>query len=352
MSNIIKIKHGLSIPIPENLEQYELGYAQKQLFIKDSNNEIIKLNFTTLANNTLPKDDAPESWYQLGNCIITYTTSFDDFDFPATQGTLVQFIDNNKGNDNINQIWFNKGFGRFYNRSGNSIAWESIGRLTWEQVYTSRDIIPIKNGGTGATTVTTVRNNLGLKKLATADFIDLTTDSATGILPLSKGGTGTDTLDQEVGLIAYGNNGVSLETISVQNQGFLYSSGGGKSLPYFVPVKDYIVYEGSTTSGKLTWKYRRWNSGVAEAWGNYEYNDTYYSNVAPFYGYYVNVNLPTGVFIERPNIQYQAYIGTGFAIPARQAQGNQIKVTLYMLGTDNASNVLCKLDMYAIGRWK
>lgn len=42
MSNIIKIKHGNSPPTTDNLENYELGYANKGLYIKD-NNQIIQL---------------------------------------------------------------------------------------------------------------------------------------------------------------------------------------------------------------------------------------------------------------------------------------------------------------------
>lgn len=53
MGNIIKIKHGNSIPIPENLENYELGYAQKGLYIKD-NGQIICLNGADSLQGIIP----------------------------------------------------------------------------------------------------------------------------------------------------------------------------------------------------------------------------------------------------------------------------------------------------------
>ena len=64
----------------------------------------------------------------------------------------------------------------------------------------------------------------------TANPVEFSYDYPYGVqstLPMSMGGTGTSRLDNEVGLIAYGNNGNSLETISVQQSGFLYSAGGG-----------------------------------------------------------------------------------------------------------------------------
>lgn len=53
MGNIIKIKRGNSIPIPENLENYELGYAQKGLYIKD-NGQIVCLNGADSLQGVLP----------------------------------------------------------------------------------------------------------------------------------------------------------------------------------------------------------------------------------------------------------------------------------------------------------
>ena len=53
MSNIIKIKHGNSPPTTDNLENYELGYANKGLYIKD-NNQIIHLNSGTNLSGIVP----------------------------------------------------------------------------------------------------------------------------------------------------------------------------------------------------------------------------------------------------------------------------------------------------------
>ena len=53
MGNIIKIKHGNSPPTTNNLENYELGYANKGLYIKD-NNQIIQLNSGTNLSGIVP----------------------------------------------------------------------------------------------------------------------------------------------------------------------------------------------------------------------------------------------------------------------------------------------------------
>lgn len=193
MSNIIKLKHGLSVPIPDNLEQYELGYAQRGLYIKDESNQILKLSFNTLENNTIPESDAPELWAKLGNCIIIYTSKPADFDFPSDTGMLIQFSDYEGGNNCVQQIWLRKDFGQIFNRAGSYITWESIGTMTWEKIYTSRDVIPIVNGGTGANSASSARANLGLGALATVDSITLSDNIVIGILPILKGGTGAST---------------------------------------------------------------------------------------------------------------------------------------------------------------
>lgn len=117
-------------------------------------------------------------------------------------------------------------------------------------------------------------------------------------------------------------------------------------------MQDFVVEQGIGIGGSGTWQYRKWNSGISEAWGYYEYTDTHYNAVGPFYGYYVYVNLPQRVFVERPNVQFQPYIGSGFAMPARQAIGDGTKIQLFSLGTAVDDNIQCKLDIYAIGRWK
>lgn len=135
MGNIIKIKRGNSIPIPENLENYELGYAQKGLYIKD-NDQIICLNGADSLQGIIPINKG---------------------------GT---------GASNITDARINLGLG---------------------DLATANIPLSIDKGGTGASNITNARINLGLGTLATANSIILSDDTVAGILPILKGGTGAST---------------------------------------------------------------------------------------------------------------------------------------------------------------
>lgn len=117
-------------------------------------------------------------------------------------------------------------------------------------------------------------------------------------------------------------------------------------------TNDYIIESGD--------KYRKWASGVAEAWGScYEYADpmvgTSVGNVyrcdTP-----LQINLPAGVFVDTPNISTDlryctvvSWVGTlGYENNATQIRSR------YIMSPVNLSNrtVEYYVDWYAIGKWK
>ena len=59
---------------------------------------------------------------------------------------------------------------------------------------------------------------------------------------------------------------------------------------------DYVVEQG--TSG--IWTYRKWNSGIAECWGQTSVASRQYAANGGYYN--VTENLPSGLFIASPNI--------------------------------------------------
>lgn len=149
MSNIIKLKHGNSIPIPENLENYELGYAHKGLYIKD-NDQIICLNGADSLQGIIPINKG---------------------------GT---------GASNIIDARTNLGLGTL--ATANSITLSD---------NTVIGILPILKGGTGASTAAQARENLEITPInigaAETEHTHNASEIVNGILPITNGGTGANT---------------------------------------------------------------------------------------------------------------------------------------------------------------
>ena len=87
--------------------------------------------------------------------------------------------------------------------SGDVLAWSAT-NSRWEAVAGTTIPVPVLNGGTGATTTSGARTNLGLGSLATLNSVTLTSQ-VTGILPVANGGTGT----ASPGLVAGSNVTIS-----------------------------------------------------------------------------------------------------------------------------------------------
>lgn len=71
MSNIVKIKHGTSPPTQDNLNDFELGYAEnnKGLYTKDSTGNIVHLN-----NKTITAEETIDS-SNIGDKELGYNTT-------------------------------------------------------------------------------------------------------------------------------------------------------------------------------------------------------------------------------------------------------------------------------------
>jgi hypothetical protein len=111
---------------------------------------------------------------------------------------------------------------------------------------------------------------------------------------------------------------------------------------------DNIVASGTQNS----WNVRKWSSGVAECWRTLTGTLSPYTTINGFSAYEGSVAFPTDFFIARPNVQFQAYIGNGFGIPARGVISTNTQCKWVALSNVSAANTSVQIDAYAIGTWK
>ena len=95
---------------------------------------------------------------------------------PDGDGHIIQLAWDNASPSWNNQIYIRDGQdAHMMLRGRNNSAWGA-----WKRVYTEDDVVPIADGGTGATTVAAARNALGL-------------GNTSGAVPIANGGTGKTT---------------------------------------------------------------------------------------------------------------------------------------------------------------
>lgn len=111
---------------------------------------------------------------------------------------------------------------------------------------------------------------------------------------------------------------------------------------------DYIIGQG--TSG--AWTYRKWSTGVAECWGTLNGTLSPYTSINGFSAYEGSVSFPSNLFTASPNVQFQPYIGNGFAIPARGVISTATQCKWVALSNVSTANTTVKVDVFAIGKWK
>ena len=116
-------------------------------------------------------------------------------------------------------------------------------------------------------------------------------------------------------------------------------------------IADYIVEQG--TSG--IWTYRKWNSGIAECWGNTGFTSTALTQWGAVYDVLVpSVNFPSGLFNATPELVatakegYAGVVGYG---GNTQLTKDHTQDFMWLRG-GSAGNVSGKLSMHAIGNWK
>ncbi len=144
--------------------------------------------------------------------------------------------------------------------------------------------------------------------------------------------------------------GKSRQVVSYNDVDNAISIGNGSARININGTKmtDHIVETG--TSG--AWTYRKWNNGTAECWGTLNGTLSPYTTINGFSAYEGSVAFPSNLFTAAPNVQFQPYIGNGFAIPARGVISTNTQCKWVALSNVGAANTAVKIDVFAVGKWK
>ncbi|WP_390525864.1 hypothetical protein [[Clostridium] hylemonae] len=115
-------------------------------------------------------------------------------------------------------------------------------------------------------------------------------------------------------------------------------------------IYDYVI----ETYSENEWYVKKWHSGFAECFGLINTSTTNYSGpfLSFFYGYYIDLNLPTGLFYSAPKKVFSVGVGTGFAMPAQaQMATSTSKVRFYALATLSGKQTIT-ISAHLWGTWK
>lgn len=111
---------------------------------------------------------------------------------------------------------------------------------------------------------------------------------------------------------------------------------------------DNIIVEEGTDG---IWTYRKWNSGIAECWGQGTKTLSNYATSGSFYGYYTDFALPSNLFTSISTHTYTATVGSGFTMSASGMATSTTNFKVYALASVSGSQS-CIFDMIVKGIWK
>ena len=223
--------------------------------------------------------------------------------------------------------------------------------VDWDGGLTLGTALSIANGGTGATTVADARNALGL-------------GNTSGAVPVANGGTGKTTHTSNS--VLTGNGKSKLKNVASADGALYATSANGApkfgTLPIAqggtgattaaaacsnLGIADYIVEQG--TSG--IWTYKKWNSGIVEAWANVSTTQAIATALGNVYRApnAVTTNFPFTITQPKVHLASQSGVVNGAYI----AELSNASFIWYPIkyGKDTASKVRT-IAAYVNGKWK
>ena len=99
------------------------------------------------------------------------------------------------------------------------------------------------------------------------------------------------------------------------------------------------------------WRYRKWANGTSECWCTWSGTVASYTSVFGGYGYYKDINFPTGMFNVAPKPFFTANVGTGFSLSAMVLPISATSGRFFFVGSSSGSQSVT-LHLYLIGTWK
>lgn len=134
-----------------------------------------------------------------------------------------------------------------------------------------------------------------------------------------------------------------------------------KKLLYKIANIDYVVETGSTTVSSVTWEYKKWRSGICEAWrtdsgsgklstqsGNWRYGDVVTTGQVES-GIFDTTATVTGIAgVYCTSTSSTGFIGSGNAI----MDDKQFGGTFVVSGASVSTSYTYKVNWHLFGRWK
>ena len=142
-----------------------------------------------------------------------------------------------------------------------------------------------------------------------------------------------------------GQTAITADNLNAIQDELIRVGGAGTS-----PVADYVVAEG--TSGN--WRYRKWNSGIAECWAKITQTVTPGDiwtgtlNLAP---YVITVTTPIE-FTGIDCVNASAYVGNGHTITSWVSSTPPNEISISALSVYLTVQQECRAYVYVTGRWK
>lgn len=143
-----------------------------------------------------------------------------------------------------------------------------------------------------------------------------------------------------------GQTTITADNLNAIQDELIRVGGAGTS-----PVADYVVAEG--TSGN--WRYRKWNSGVAECWGEVTVNTAITEALGAMYMVVTDYfSWPNALFSEAPRIVHATPITTAPLFPViRGGDTTKNQFRMYLLYPDRYTGTInWVIGVEAKARWK